>query len=1027
MFDYSQVTPREFEMLAKEYLENTYQGSSWTLTDSSGDGNRDVVCMYRFLDQEFEYWAEAKFTRATHPEKLKKGQLDPTLVSALLSPKPVTIKFISNNLVPETYIYRLTDFRLRTNIGVTLVLKDQFEDWLRSHPDICDKHGILLVDDGTKETPYKKNSVKIQSMLVTGDCIQNIYTLERKLIQRQPYYLYLTVESDTQIENVSIRFLQPEFQLLTGSDVLNSPKGFSLLAGFSGYKFCFTALNLYQGKVPLALYSGEQLLARAELPEISVVKPREQFLAYAQQDKCVAELGRFVERSGIKNQVAVVSGQGASGKSYLVDELLRNLSFRYETIRYSFSEMSSYNATQLCLLLLYLNIGNMEGYSYEDIGEAVSRLATPEKRLFLSELLVHISDSPEQCVEFMHLKQTQGTLRLLFPQYGRIRKVIVLEDLHKLNGPVKLIFLQLLREFSELENNQVIVCTMRGNVDMDFTSGYSIRLEGLTSADKLTTLRRYLPCLPETILFHRTTDNLLVFSNILQALRDELETFSPDPLTLKAHIRQHFQNVKVENLQFFQARLAEYRDYNELMELVFLVGIGIAYSQLNGLFPAEEIDLLIENRVFKLVGGKVFPIHDHYVAAFLKGRGICRNTLQRLQTLLESDKANSAFYLSLLVESSNAMFFSWLPEARTMRDKYFYQTRLYEANLLAQAIVSHIDFSEQLSEDEVYDTFVLATSSFYHKSIDDEVELYQKILLQGKQYQSSPKIWGILLRSRTELMNQYYWDLELEQMEIELKEAEKCFPRGEPGQDREIRFACIHRYNRRMVLRLLQNRYKEAEEDFQHCLRESDRLEYPAGLGYAEMDYGKGLYLHAPEQALKHMEKALEIFQTLGTEHRRRLDCKCEVAYLRCLLSKGQPEDIYALEAAAVELHNAHYEELYAKAKLKLAALHMCFGMVKLEQAENELVEAEYVLPYRPCKRLEMLLANVKYVHYALSKQREAADQEHETHTMLTSKLGKDYQDVALGNLQNCFPAGAEFYAPDKVGIMSALIDPRLW
>lgn len=1027
MFDYSQVTPREFEVLAKEYLENTYQGSSWTLTDSSGDGNRDVVCMYRFLDQEFEYWAEAKFTRAAHPEKLKKSQLDPTLVSALLSPKPVTIKFISNNLVPETYFYRLTDFRLRTNIGVTLVLKDQFEDWLRDHPDICTKYGILAVDDGTEKAPHKENSVIIQSLLVTGDCIQNIYALERKLIQRQPYYLYLTAKSDTPIENVSIRFLRPEFQFLTGSDVLNSPKGFSLLAGPSGYKFCFTVLSLYQGKVPVALYSGEQLLARAELPEISIVKPREQILGYAQQDKGAAELGRFVERRGNKNQVAVVSGQGASGKSYLMDELLRNLSFRYETVRYAFSEMSSYNATQLCLLLLYLNIGNMEGYSYEDIGEAVSRLATPEKRLFLSELLVHISDSPEDCVEFMHLKQTQGTLRLLFPQCGRIRKVIVLEDLHKLVGPVRILLIQLLREFSELENNQVIVCTMRGNVDIGFTPGYSIRLEGLTSTDKLTTLRKYLPCLPETILFHRATDDLLVFSNILQALQNELEISSPDPLTLKAHIRQRFEDVEVENLQFFQVHLSEYGDHDELMELVFLVEIGIAYSQLNSLFSAEDIDWLIENRIFKFAGGKVLPFHDHYVTAFLKERSICQNTLRRLQTLLELDEENSVFYLSLLIKSGNAMFFSWLSEARAMRDKYFYQTRLYEANLLAQAIVSHIDFSEQLSEDEVYDTFVLATSSFYQKSIDDEVELYQKVLQQGKQYRSLPRIWGILLRSRTELMNQYYWDLKLEQMEIELKEAEKCFPQGDSSQDREVRFACIHRYNRRMVLRLLQNRYKEAEEDFQHCLQESGRLAFPAGLGYAEMDYGKGIYLHAPDQALKHMERALEIFQTLGTEHRRGLDCKCEVAYLRCLLSRGQPEDLYALESAAVELHNAHYEELYAKAKLKLAALHMCFGTVELEQAENELVEAEYVLPYRPCKRLEMLLANVKYVHYALSGQREAANREHEKHAMLTSELGKDYQIVAQENFLNSFPTKAEFYAPDRISITSALIDPRLW
>jgi len=276
-------------------------------------------------------------------------------------------------------------------------------------------------------------------------------------------------------------------------------------------------------------------------------------------------------------------------------------------------------------------------------------------------------------------------------------------------------------------------------------------------------------------------------------------------------------------------------------------------------------------------------------------------------------------------------------------------------------------------------------------------------------------------------MNQYYWDLKLEQMENELKEAQKTFPYGEPAQDQEIRFACIHRYNRRMVLRLLQNRYEEAKEDYQCCLRESERLVHPACRGYAEMDYGKGLYLHAPERALEHMEKALKIFQELGTEHRRGLDCKCEVAYLRCLLSGGRSEDIHWLEAAAAELHGAHYEELYSKAKLKLAALHMCFGTKDLTQAENELVEAEYVLPYRPCRRLKMLFANVKYVHYILTGQRDAAARKLKINEVLASGLGEDYQIISQYNLLNQFPVGASFYATNQVSAMSALIDPRLW
>ena len=138
-------------------------------------------------------------------------------------------------------------------------------------------------------------------------------------------------------------------------------------------------------------------------------------------------------------------------------------------------------------------------------------------------------------------------------------------------------------------------------------------------------------------------------------------------------------------------------------------------------------------------------------------------------------------------------------------------------------------------------------------------------------------------------------------------------------------------------------------------------------------------------------------------------------------------ENLHTLEVAAVNLRNAHYEELYAKAKMKLAALYMCSSMRDLKQAENELVEAEYVLSYRPCKRLEMLLSNVKYVHYVLSGQQEPANRELEIHKTLSKELGEDYRSVAQNNLQNCFPAEARFHFSDQMNTMVALIDPRLW
>ena len=164
VFDYSNITPSVFERIARCYLKSQYPDFEWEITPSSGDGNKDIQCKYKVLNQEFEYWAEAKFTRDASSHTLSKGQLDPTLVSALLYPKPVSLCFISNNQMTESYLYRLKDFKLKTNIGIELILKDEFENWLINNPEILAKYNIRIV---LNQEFVSDNALKILSATIT--------------------------------------------------------------------------------------------------------------------------------------------------------------------------------------------------------------------------------------------------------------------------------------------------------------------------------------------------------------------------------------------------------------------------------------------------------------------------------------------------------------------------------------------------------------------------------------------------------------------------------------------------------------------------------------------------------------------------------------------------------------------------------------------------------------------------------------------------------------------------------------------
>lgn len=266
MFDYSQVSPRNFEYIAKEYLEDNYSGT-WIVTSATNDGNRDVVCMFNFADQTYEYWAEAKFTKSSEPGKLQKGQLDPTLVSAMLCPRQVSIKFISNNNMPDSYIYRLTDFRIKTNIGVTLVLKDDFEKWLQMKPEICTRYGILYKnhqDYQSRTTISSSDSVELLTGIITE--IADTNTVVNKLTLGEPYYLYLIINSNKSYDNVSLRFITKSFTFLNVSSLYNNAEKLSLFPGKSGYKFCFTTNGKYTGVIDIAIFENNQILTQLRLP-----------------------------------------------------------------------------------------------------------------------------------------------------------------------------------------------------------------------------------------------------------------------------------------------------------------------------------------------------------------------------------------------------------------------------------------------------------------------------------------------------------------------------------------------------------------------------------------------------------------------------------------------------------------------------------------------------------------------------------------------------------------------------------------
>lgn len=520
IFDYSQITSRTFEKLAKKYLEQKYPDFKWDITPASGDGNKDILCKYRVLNQEHEYWAEAKFTKSQIPHTLSKGQLDPTLVSALLSPKQVSICFISNNQMTETYYYRLNDFKMKTNIGIELVLKKEFEDWLINNPKQLKENNIQLL---TMAREQNHMQFGIESATITDILNSNQYRLESTLLEGVLYYLYIIINSNEENEHIRLT-VNSEFVLPYRSNLLSNPKDFCIKKGKRVYKFELIPCKIGTMELNIQLSNNQESITQYSIKNL-IIKPNLAFpLSYVQQEKSLHEIFRYVCESDEHNFLIPIIGNGAMGKTKLIQDLFCELNQIGNVLSLSFVANDYLDKKSLLKILIFFNIGDIFDYDKESIISQFDIIQDDEEKIYYQKLLHGLYEAPEICIKELLEKISNESICLLYPSQSRVKQVLLLDDMHKVQGGLYKILEEFIKQFLQQKNNQSIIFTSQeyynnfsintGILNGDWIKAYF--LEGLSKEDKLATISQYFP-LNKDIQFDRTTDDLIVFSNILQS------------------------------------------------------------------------------------------------------------------------------------------------------------------------------------------------------------------------------------------------------------------------------------------------------------------------------------------------------------------------------------------------------------------------------------------------------------------------------------------------------------------------------
>ena len=1002
MYDYSQINFRTFEYLAQKYLTQKFPNFQWEVTPSSGDGNKDILCKYKVLNQEQEYWAEAKFTKSRTPHTLSKGQLDPTLISALLSPKQVSLCFISNNQITETYYYRLKDFKIKTNIGIELILKDEFEDWLSKNPTLLQEYNIRLA---TSTKPQEHGDCEICSAVVTDILNSNQYKTENYLLEGTIYYLYVIINSSDTYKHIKLK-TNPEFSLLHRARLLDNPENLCLEKGKRVYKFELLPLQTGNFELRLQLIYNQITVAGYSINGLTITPNSNIGLSYVQQEKSLYEISYYIRESGEHNFLIPIIGNGATGKTKLIQDLHDELNGLENILLVSFIGNEYLDAKTLIQILIFFNIGNIFDYEKKDILLQIDTICDERQKIYYNQLIKGYFGTPESCVKELSdkLHKSAYDICLLYPSHSNVQQVLLLDDVHKGKNHLSLILEMFIRQFIQQENNQSIIFACR-EYHKDFSFDISMLkkdwikpfyLDGLTKKDKLATISHYFSS-SEDIQFDRTTDDLIVFSNILQSQLSKEKKYSKnDPISKNVELVRAFENPKIVNIFQYKEKLNQMREYHYILEVIYFVNFGINYAMLIRIFPHKDIDFLLNKKVIKRVGKKVFPYHDHYVQAYFEEHKISDftvETIKKIESFL-NNYDEKYLYLSLLLKSGYHVYCQITEEAHALEQHYFKITDYYKAYVIAKAFEDYMNFNEPLSFQEIYDLMVLAISSGFFEKPNDVKKRYTQLINLGPPLSSRSDVQGIILRAHSEIVNIDYWELEIQNLTEKIDFIIKQIPLLTPYSNEDIICAYLNLMNRKMVVALLADNFNMAKEIFYENLTEIDRLNHEEYVGYLYMDYAKGLYNSTPETALEYMEKAQMIFQKLGTEYRRLLDCSCEVEYLKCLIT--DTGDFSKLECAAQDLIEAHYLELYAKAKLKLAALKLTNSShpYSSKDIEQELYLSEYVLEYPATGRLLLLQRMVKNAFFVYSGEAHKVINLSLEEKNLINNLGISYRHV---------------------------------
>ncbi len=1035
IYPWSDLNPELFEELAKNYLEDLFFDEGWELLPRSGDGNRDVQSStaHRVFGASMTstHWVEAKFTKSGK-RALSKGQLDPTVVSALLDSSVRALMFLTNSRFPDSYILRAQQaLRQTLQGGVHFIDKEHIEEWLDRKPGMVTKYFAGVKPLRKADGGQRPNLISAQ-LLSCDDFFDGHWEKRKAVFEGEELILALIV-SVTSRMTITIKL---EASALELSPTPQMPSTIELNCGRHIVAIPVRARQMHpNGKATVSLIDRDGDRHCAATFHYSV-GPEEIQLSCTGQLKAAQHLHdtlRQFRDTPITGCVSLSGGSGY-GKSYILQGIRKNTQDQ-STRLHQFNE-PGHNARELCRSLLFILFGSGAWLKSLEVGGRLKSSDYPQ------DLIASLHEGSRDAIKAQDVLESlvSGDRfdELLTHRPRGDNKVIILDDVQRadqLSLRVLVKWFEILRkskagllvvlaqhpEFTDLEN--ALRPILLRNISVNRLTEADIKAE-LSHFMKASVLRIVLPevrKLVRTVLELRYLVSELRAAPELMYMTVDVAVSSFRTILVSASIPEVAARIQVSNVQ-------------EAADLAALLDTGVSEDYLAQEFGGDVVDELVACDLFTRrrpeIGsvGAIVSSHDLLRAAYLKRRSVYSDdTARHLERLLEKEPQRINEILGHICLCGEKWSRKYLAKAIDTCNELMSRTQFGSARLLAftlNQLIEHVDTGELglTPHQHVSIVYSYADCVNHTEGSGRAMRYFETALQIASKYRGNKDVYPLLSKARSELLNIRFWQHNLLDFQ---SDAEGLLSDLEGVQaavgSRTVIDAMHTTLNRLMMVQYLQDASSDAEATFLRGLALAEENSLKHETAHLIMDKGKSLMLASCEEALTQLIAAEKLYVDAKNQHRRLMVCRAQIAYLQTISKNGSP---YSVEILSKNLKDAGLMQEYANCLLQISALYLVSD--KLDEASNALDEiARLKNALNAAPRRRMFYFHLRGIIDALN---DGPDTNFflESHLEATEGLGASYRGIAKHNLSVMNDAMNVCWA-FEADHESFQIDPRLW